>query len=116
VQASQWEKLQQGHPTQVLYGEIQYEHPLGLMLLTKMLGNRKGDIIAEHADHQQPLLHPEPFLQLRLFKLHMPADGTLEALVRFSKPRVARSVKLGLCCLQDKRGTRDYIQTFRNTA
>ena len=98
MQVSEWEKLQQGNPTQVLYGELQHKHPTGLMLVTKMLGNSKGDINAEqadHADHQQPFLHSEPSLRLRLFKLNMPADGTLEALVRFSKPRVARSVRLG---------------------
>ncbi len=96
VRASEWEKLQQGPPTQALYGELQCGDTPNLTILTKAVGSRKRDISPEDVDHRQTPLYPEPTLRLCLFKLSMPANAPLEALLHLSKPRVQESAEVGL--------------------
>ena len=112
IQASELEELQFGPPTPVLYGELGNRHPPVLMVLTKVVGNRKEEIDSEDIDHQQRFLNLKPLLRLCLFKLSMPADGPLEAVLRFSKPRLARSVKVGLFAAYRASGQQDVTYRY----
>ena len=96
MQASEWEKLQEGSPMQVLYGKLQYEDFPSLVVYIKTIGIEKTDLTPQDVDHQELHVTSDPFLRFCLFKLSMPADGPLEAVLKFSRSQVTRSNRVGL--------------------
>ncbi len=76
------------------------------MVLTQAVGIMKGDTSPEGFDH------PTSFLQLCLFKLSMPADGALQAVLRFGKPHVAGSAKVGLFAAYTVTGEQDLVYRY----
>ena len=118
--ASDWEELQLGSPTQVLYGELQYEHPPGLLALTRVLGKIEDGVSLEDINHQVSLAYPKPVVRLCLFKLNMRVVDTLEAVLEVKKLRAAQSVKVGFFAAYKLSGKRDlmyrYSEILRSTS
>jgi len=86
-----WEKLSEGPPTQVIYGELASNLESGLVIYAKVSGeaNETSDPVT-----QQPAQAPESH-RLCLFSLDMPTDTSLTAHVTYHRPRSSRSIKTG---------------------
>lgn len=76
------------------------------MVFTKVVGCRKDDTSPGSFDHATSLL------RLCLFKLNMATNGTLEARLRFSKPHLAGSAKVGLFAAYTVTGEQDLVYRY----
>ena len=91
----EWQTLQQGPTEQILYGELHQDKISSLVVYTKALDIPNSDLGPKDAYCQQACVDSNLRLRMCLFKLRMPADGSLEAVLQYSKPQVTRSPKIG---------------------
>lgn len=75
LSALAWEQASDGPPTRVLYGELQDQHPGGLIIYTKIIGT------ARSVDWGSPSPRGTHY-RLCLFKLNMLANESLAATIR----------------------------------
>lgn len=87
-----WDKLPQGHPRQVIYGDSVDE--TGLKIYTKKVGQAKQDPTTSTPSPQTPDPGPKPH-HLRLYNLSMPTQSSLIARITYQRPRVSRSTYTG---------------------
>ena len=87
-----FKKLNDGPPVRILYGDLTDQPSQGLMVATKVIGST-GKLLTLQDQHRATPI--KEFPRLCLFKVNMPADGSLEATVQFKQSRASRSMGSG---------------------
>lgn len=81
VSAPLWEDMSQMPPVGVIYGELEYDTRPYLKIMTKMLGTPLEDV--NDRMYQSQHSQGTQITSLRLFKLNMPANGSLVGSIEY---------------------------------
>ena len=82
-------------PARVIYGELGDLNAPGLAVYTKVIGDEKQVSHPGMMNQRDQTLPSTTTYRLCLFKLNMPADGTLQATMKSKRDQANRSVNVG---------------------